>query len=345
MVARVLAVLAAVAMVAGALFVRGSLDDADDGKGSSGTTLRIVCATELAAVCEALDDDDGARVDTQVETAATTAGRLTGLAAGAQAPLDGWLVTAPWPAIVSEARSRAGQDPFLAVGEVLARSPAVLAVRADRDEVLTAACGGEPGWKCLGDVAGKAWTELPGGKAEWGRVKPGHPPVATAAGLTVVGAATVGYFATTDLSRTELEDGGFQSWLRRLEQAGPDAGASPFLTMLQRPTAFDAVGVLEAEAGPALVTARAQKPVLLYPSSVATADVVLATTGGRPGDRLDELVSGTTGRQALATNGWRVEGEKAAAGIRTSLKLPPTSNLPAPGVLDALRQEAVRAAG
>ncbi|MGI8685699.1 MAG: hypothetical protein ACR2MO_11550 [Acidimicrobiales bacterium] len=342
MAARVLAVLVAVAMVTGALFVRGDLDDDDDAGSSS--SLRIVCATELAAVCEALDEDGGNRVDTQVEAAATTADRLTGLAPGLQPPLDGWLVTAPWPAIVAEARDRAGREPFLVAGDVLARSPAVLAVRADRNEVLGAACGGEAGWKCLGEVAGKAWTELPGGKAEWGKVKPGHPPVPTVAGLTVLGSATVGYFGgTTNLSLTELEDSGFQTWLRRLEQARPEGGASPFLTLLQRPSAFDAVGVLEAEAGPALLTARAPKPVLLYPEPVATADVVLATTDGRPGDRLAELVSGTTARRALADAGWRVEGEKPAAGIKTSVLLPPAGNLPAPGVLDALRREVVEA--
>lgn len=342
MAARVLAVVAAVAMVAGALAVRARLDESGE---RSGTTLRLVCATELAAVCEALEDDPGIRVEARVEAATTTADRLIGLAPGVQPPLDGWLTTVPWPAIVAQGRARAAREAFLVPGDVLARSPVVLAVRADRNPVLTAQCGGEPGWKCVGDVAGKAWTELPGGKAEWGRVKPGHPPSPTVAGLTVVGGAAVGYFGTADLSLTELEDGGFQSWLRRIEDASPELAVSPLLTMLQRPSAFDVVGALEAEAGPAMTTARTPKPVLLYPSPVATADVVLATTGDRPAELLAEAVSGSTGVAALVDGGWRVEGRKPAAGIRATVQLPATSNLPEPGVLEALNRQVVQAAG
>jgi len=343
MAARALAVLGAVAMVAGALFVRSNLDD--DGKRAS-TTLRLVCATEMEAVCDALEEQAGSRVETRLEAATVTADRLSGLAPGLEPPLDGWLVTAPWPAIVAETRSRAGQAPFLVPGDVLARSPAVLAVKADRQPVLQAQCNGPPDWKCLGDVAGRPWSDLPGGSAQWGPVKPGHPPVPTAAGLTVLGGATVAYFGgTTDLSLTELEGAAFQSWLRRVEQAVPERPISPFATMLQRPSAFDAVGALEAEAGPALRTARVPKPVLLYPSPVATADVVLATTDDRTGELLAELVSGANGRRALARSGWRVEGERPVAGIRGEIALPRTSNLPEPGVLQALSQIAVRAGG
>lgn len=349
MAPRILAVVAAVAMVAAALVVRGNLDDGGDGSGPSGATPRIVCATELAAVCEALDDDQGSRVETTVEAVDETAKRLIALGPDEAPALDGWLVTAPWPEIVDGTRTRAGGRPLLAAGAVLARSPAVLAVRADRSEVLANACGGQASWKCLGEVAGKEWSDLEGGSAGWGTVKPGHPPARSAAGLTVLGAAAVGYFADipglspADLSLTELADVGFRSWLRRLEQAQLERPGSPFRTMLQGRSAFDAVGVLEAEAGPALQTARTPKPGLLYPSPVVTADVVLATTGSRPNERLTGLLAGTTGRRALVSSGWRVAGEKPAAGVDASMPLPPASNLPAPDVLDALSRQAVEA--
>lgn len=335
MASRILALVAAVAMVAGAIVVRARLDDHDE---RTTTTLRLVCASELAAVCDDLGADAGSRVEVRVEPAIVTADRLSGLAPGLAVPLDGWLVTAPWPAIVAATRARAAADPFLDVGDVLARSPVVLAVRPDRRDALAAACGAEPGWKCLGDEAGRPWADLPGGRVDWGRVKPGHPPVGTAAGLAVLGAATAGFYGrSADLSRADLEDGAYADWLRRLEEAVPDRTATPLLTMLQRPSLFDAVGALEAEAGPALVTARAPKPVLLYPAPVATADVVLATTAGRAGDLLAALASGTTGRRALARHGWRVDGVPAEDGIATSVRLPATSNLPPPDVLDALR--------
>ncbi len=340
MVTRVLAVLAAVAMVAGAIVVRGNVDKDGDGGTTSSTTLRIVCATELAAVCEAL----GSQVGTTVEDASTTADRLTTVGNGQEAPLDGWLVTAPWPEIVDGARTRDGREPLLDAGDVLARSPVVLAVSAARNKVLAAKCNGEVGWKCVGDTAGAPWQDLPNGRPEWGPVKVGHPPATTAGGLTIAAAATVGYFdGSTDLSATELADRGFQNWLRRLE-SGPRIPGSPLLTMLSRPSAFDVVGALEAEAGPAIAAASATNPVLLYPSPVATADVVLATVDRGAGRRVAELLAGTTARRALAAAGWRVGGVPPAAGLRTSVKLPATSNLPEPDVLDALRT-AVEQAG
>lgn len=335
MAARVFAVIAAVAMVAGAIFVRSRIDSHTE---RSSTTLRLVCATEFGAVCDALVATGGNQVVATVEPAATTADRLRALGPADRSPLDGWLVSAPWPRIVADAQSRAGRAETLTAGRVLARSPVVLAVRADRQAALTAQCKVEPGWKCLGDVAGQPWTSLPGGKGEWGTVKPGHPNLTGVAGLAVLGAASVGYFdGRVDLSATDLADDGFLSWLNHLEQAVPNRPESPLQTMLQRPSSFDVVGALEAEAGPLLATARTPKPVLLYPSPVATADVVLATTQSRAARRLGDLVSGKSGRRALATSGWRVEGEPFAPGLATGVKLPATANLPEPGVLEALR--------
>jgi hypothetical protein len=182
------------------------------------------------------------------------------------------------------------------------------------------------------------WDKLPNGKADWGVVTPGLADVTTMTGLAVAGAATVGYFGgRVDLSSTDLADDGYLAWLGRLEQAVPSRPASPFLTMLQHQSAFDAVGTIEAEAGPLLKTARGTTPALLYPSPVATADVVLATTGDPAATRLGALVEGSRGRSALAAAGWRVGGLPPGPGVDTSVILPPTDNLPEPGVLDALR--------
>lgn len=328
-------------MVVGAVVVRGRLDDDEERRT---TTARLVCATELETVCEALAADDDTDVRIEVEAAADTAARLTELAQGQRAPIDGWLVPGPWPTIVAEARRREARDPLLTTGEVLARSPVVLAVWNERTDKLAPHCQDRAvGWRCLGDNAGRPWPDI-GGDADWGPLEVGHAPVSTATGLAVLGAATAGFFAhlpVTALSSAELDDEEYARWLTALEKSIP-AGTRPTVaTMLQRgPSAFDALGTLETEAGPLLHRSpRNPKPTLLYPSPVVTADVVLGTTGGRSAEVLTELVSGAVGRRALAEAGWHVRGEALAHGLRPD-PLPTQSGLPSPGVLDALRQRA-----
>lgn len=341
--ARLLALLAAVAMVVGAVAVRARLDDDEE---RSTTTLRLVCSTELAAVCDALSDDAGSDVRATVEPAADTAARLTALGQGEQPALDGWLVAGPWPAIVDDARERDARVALLEEGQVLARSPVVLAVWPDRADVLGRHCGGGTvGWKCLGDNVGAQWSSLPGGDVRWGSVKPGLPPVSTATGLAVLGAATVAWFGDRPVaSSTDLQEGAYQDWLARLLRAVPATPPATIDTVLRRgPATFDAVGTVEAEAAPVLArTARDPKPTLLYPEPVATADVVLGTTDGRAAGLLRELVAGPTGRRALAAAGWRVPGEPPAPGIDPTVELPADSGLPSPGVLEALRRQAER---
>ncbi len=340
MPARLLAFVAAIVMVVGAVAIRDRMDDKEE---RASTVLRILCATELAPACEAMADDEAAgRLEVAVEPAAETAERLSSAVEGATAvrQLDGWFVTAPWPAIVTEARERAGLEPLMAAGPVLARSPVVLAVWPERGAVLARHCEVPAvGWRCLGESAGRRWEEL-GGRPTWGEVKPGHPEVSSATGLTVVGAATAGYFGRTDEARTDLDDDGYRDWLTRLERSIPSRSASPVEDMLLAgPAAFDAVGAVEAEAGPLLArSARAEKPQLIYPAPMATADVVLSTGQGRRAELLSELVAGSIGAKALALSGWRVDGQPHAQGVPAAPALPSTSGLPSPGVLEALRQ-------
>src|SRR5207248_4244195 len=96
-------------------------------------------------------DPDGA-VEVRVEPAGDTAARLV-KAGGVD--VDGWLVPAPWAGLVDEVRAR-GQLPlrFRATGAPIARSPLVIAMWADRAVALRSACGGQVGWKCIGDHVG-----------------------------------------------------------------------------------------------------------------------------------------------------------------------------------------------
>ena len=342
MPARALAFVAAAAMVVGAIAVRDRLDAREE---RATTVLRLVCATELAAACEAMAETEAAgRLEVTIEPAAQTADRLLAAASGAAVAgaLDGWLVTAPWPAIVAGGRSRAGLDALVAPGPVLARSPVVLAMWADRAAVLARHCQATPpGWRCLGDTAGRRWADL-GGQVTWGPVKPGHPDPSSAIGLTVLGAATAGFFGRSDVARSDLEDEGYRSWLTRLERSITNRSSSPFEDMLLAgPAAFDVVATVEADAAPLLArSARSDKPQLIYPAPVATADVVLGTVPGRAARLLADVVAGRVGRRALATAGWRVEGHPLAPGLTGTPALPPGSGLPDPGLLDALRQVA-----
>src|SRR5205807_533197 len=155
MAKRLLALLAAAAMVAGAVLARDRI------RSSGGETSRprLTCATELATVCTALED----RAIVTVEPAGTTAQRLAGVAAGADPGLDGWLALQPWPALVDNARSRAAAPTLFASSAPapVARSPLTVAIWPDRLRVAQTACGNTPvTWKCLGTVAGPAVLDL-----------------------------------------------------------------------------------------------------------------------------------------------------------------------------------------
>jgi hypothetical protein len=330
---RALAFVLAAGMVAGAVVVRNRIDDREVRRR---TVVRLVCATELAAACDALEASSAPRVEASVEPAARTAERLSQPGA---VDLDGWLVTPPWPDAVDDARERAGQPRlFSPVGAPLARSPLVLVVQKPREAALRASCGGTIGWKCAGTAAPQRWDAI-GGDALWGPVKPWHPDARDeAVGLLIAGQATAAYFGRTDVSTIDLEDSGYLDWLGGLELAVRRTDGS-IATMLTSPAQVDIVGTTEADAGPQIATAAVtQKPVVLYPRPVATADVVLAPIAGSAvTGALRELVGGR-GRRALAEAGWRVDGEEPAPGVVASEALPPGDGLPAPGLLDALRR-------
>jgi hypothetical protein len=344
-VRRFLAVVAAAAMVAGSLALRSRLDDKGSGGGSGGgsQTLRLTCADELEAACRQLERQEGGRLQVTVEPAGTTAARLARAGTG-DTGLDGWLVTSPWPEIVEVERRTAALDPlFQAARPTLARSPLVLVAWKDRAAALASRCsGGVVGWKCLGEAAGTpgGWAAV-GGRPEWGPVKPGHAdPAASDVGALVVAQAAAAWFGRSDLSTTDLDDDGFQRWFAGLERAVPPSAGSPLLNMVVTgPSALDAAGTTEAEAGPLLArSARRGSLALLYPSPMATADVVLAApVGDSRASSLRQVVTGARGRNALAAGGWRVPGLAPVEGVSDNPALAPGSGLPPPGLVDALR--------
>ncbi|MDP9070319.1 MAG: hypothetical protein M3N68_03350, partial [Actinomycetota bacterium] len=333
MAPRILAFLAAVAMVVGAVAVRDRLEGGD-GEPATEAMLRLVCSNELAAACERLDEqEDGLEVT--IEAAGETAGRLAAARPGTGTTVDGWLVAGPWPAIVEETRRSGGMEPLLSTGAVLARSPTVLAVFPTRAEVLRRNCEGEAiAWRCLGDVAGRGTWAAVGGRPEWGPVKViVDDPSSEADGLAVLGAATAAFFQRADVASNDLDDA-YRAWLAGLARAVPSGPVSLEQGLAAGPALLDAYAGLEAEAAPLVATsAQPDKPLLIYPSPVATADVVLGSVPGPRSRRLAELVASRAGRMALATTGWRVPGQPRAAGVPATPALPAESGLPRPGAL------------
>jgi len=332
----------AVVMVAAAVVIRGRIDDhSGSGSGSSSGgsgPVTLVCASELAQACKAIQTSDR-DVHVTVEDAGVTASRLE--TADAATGTDGWLVEAPWPEIVDEARARNGlPDLFAADSSVLARSPLVMAMWNDRLAAISGSCAdGALTWKCVGDVAGKQWSTI-GGQDSWGVVKPGFAdPVTDGIGALVLAQAAVSFFGTTELSADQFNDDGFQRWFRQMATAVPQHPT--FLDMLTfGPSAVDVVGTTEAEAGPGLATSRDKANITItYPAPVATADVVLAQVAGASGgERLARIVGGNTGLDALAAAAWRVPNHPPVTGVSTDVVLPSASGLPSPGAIDALRQ-------
>jgi hypothetical protein len=345
-VQRVGAVLVAVLMVVVAVWIRGLIDD--DGGGDGGT-VRLLCTTELEAACTELADH--ADVSVTVEPAGTTAQSLVALPDEQRPEFDAWLAPGPWSQMVDVQRRVSGLRPAVAApSDPIGRSPLVLVARADRAPVLeaTPGCNATVDWRCVGAVAGRPWTDLPGGQVAWGTVKPAHgDPAASATALLVLSQATSEFLGTADYSRADLENNDeYLDWLSAIERAIPKlppTAASPFAEMLQQlPTAtYDIVGTTEAEAGPGIADAapdRRRALTLLYPEPVVTADVVLAAVAGR-GDSAGDLAGDTDLAAALARSGWRVSGQPTARGVRDTPALPRASGLPQdPGALVALQE-------
>jgi hypothetical protein len=241
---RVIAVVVAVALIIGAVFLRNAFDDDDTAAARDDDPLSVVCATELAAACDALDGS--------VEDAAATASRLID---ESLPEIDVWIAPAPWPAMVDEARASAGRDALFAHADVVARSP------------ITIVAGGDPGdctWRCIGD----------------GEDTLGMPPATSGFGLLVLGAAATDWFGTADFASNDF-DPGFRSWITGL--ADRVVVTDDPVTRILQSRAFLALAVsYEADAKQTLDAAsvdRKQGLSLQYPRPVTYLDATVASVG------------------------------------------------------------------
>jgi hypothetical protein len=227
-------VVVAIALIVGAFFLRRNVieggDDEPDATDGPDPAAELVCVTELEAVCDTLAAADPELAVT-VEAARVTLDRA---AAGESVPL--WLTFEPFPAMAGS----------LAAGDVLAASELAIGTPPGRRDVLAAKCVDQPLWRCVGDLAGDEWGEVPGviepSVGDAGR---------SASGLASFASAVAGYFDTTQLSRTVWEtEPQFIPWVQRLVRAVPVeelTAGTPVATMLTRPSAVNVAGTSDAE--------------------------------------------------------------------------------------------------
>lgn len=311
---RVVALVVAIGLIVAAFAYRNR--DAADVAGPDGE-ITVVCSPEVIDVCT--DAFDG-RADVVAEAAGATYDRLVA-AGGVTTDVDLWVVPGPFATMVAEARQRAARPEIVGETARVGGARVAMAVWKDRAAAMRRSCDVvDITWTCVGQVAGRGSWEQNSGRPEWGLVKAGLPaPDREAAGTVALGAATAGFFGTTDVSSVDLSaNDGYRQWLGGL--AGGAKPGADFTQMLSAgPAVLDLYVGLEPNLQPLLAAAaRGSEATLIYPAPVGVTDVYMVAVG--QGRRLDGGLKDRLER-GLRDAGWtgRADG------------------LPSAGLLDALR--------
>jgi hypothetical protein len=299
-VARLLAILAAVGMIAGAFVFRYGVPggDGDTGDGAGSGAGGLVCAQELGPVCDALP---GAKI----EAAAETFERLVGARSASEAGVADWIAPGPWAEMV-DAQRGAARPAIFEEPEVVGSSPLVLVTRKSQP---IAACGGTATWRCLGDAAQDPAFRL------------GADGGSTPAGLFVRAAALSGFLETTDYAINDLDgQPEAETWFANLDATldrAPSFGARSLTDFVAKQGS--AQGYLTTRRD-AVASTSPDTFDVVAPTPTAAVHVFRArATGGR------DLVNERDLTEALRGAGWNVQPD------------PEDDGLPSAGVLVALR--------
>lgn len=315
---RFAAVVATIALIAGALAIRRMIDDDESSADSSATTTepggapagQMVCITELEVVCKELAAEfPGLTAIT--EPALDTVDRLATVEA-AEAPI--WITVEPFPAMVDVLRTNAGDEGLGWANEPVGATQLAIAVRNGRLRALEAACAGRTTWRCIGDA--ESFADLGGdGAVSVGFGDADH----SAEALAGVAAATAGYFDRTDVVQSDFDaEPGFRVWFRELVTSSSLtslSGGSPLATMLTRP-AVTVASTYDAQFA-SLPAAAAERAELHYPRPAMWLQAVVATPSSLAApDRLVERASTT-----LEGAGWEPTAAADAALLRPATML------------------------
>lgn len=257
------AVVLAAALIVGAVFLRQAITGDDNGGGatdpSSPTDTRapgsgkyqLICSTEFADICNALDNDD---VEVTIQAAGQT---LQSLASVDPTELpDAWLTLDPFPAMLAETRQRPAGLPTPLETTVLASTEPMIAVKPDLEDGVSTLCSGTSLWACLGAQAGQSWSSLDvdfGGNVAMGLPDPANE----ALGLVQFATALAGFFpaAALDDQPWTVATLEFTSWLRAMKSTNTSFSSQTPLDVLAVRPLINVAATTSAEVGEASTSA------------------------------------------------------------------------------------------
>jgi len=262
---RLVAVVLAIGMIAGALYLRGRIDDDDGGAGTSGGGGggTLLCDPQLERVCRAATED------VVVEDAARTAERLL----EGDRPPDAWLTPGPWAGIVDALRP--DETPlFRFPGSVLGGTRLA----------LVASPGAPEGWKVIGTQVGE------------GDLRLGWRDPDSGLGVLQLGAFTAGWFGRDNVATNDF-DPAFEGYIDGITDEARIVRSPVERRLVTFGAEFSAALSTEVEATTLLEAAapgRRGELQPLYPEPVVSVEAVLSGAS----DLADDL------RSALVDEGW-----------------------------------------
>lgn len=280
---RIVALGVAVALVVGALAVRGEraadpLAVGGDDEGGDGPVAgAVICPSDLRVTCDAVEAELPQLTVVRRPSAEVADEASAGLVDGV------WLVPAAWADIVDDARGRAAvaAEPLVRSAPV-ATSPVRMLGPQSRVEALAAVCGqpiADVELSCLARLVDEPWP-APFDANGWGRVGVAVPPPETTTGLMAT-ATVAAAVAGPDFGARELGVPATVEALRRFEGS---------VTGDDQPGRFGVAGRLRAQ-GPSFASFVIEAEALLGPDQdqdAVTGRELLVGFPARP--RLDVLL-------------------------------------------------------
>lgn len=268
---RLVAVVAAIAMIAAAAVIRETVIE-DDRPSVAGGDATLVCAEELPdTVCaDGREEEVGAVFDRIV---------------GGEAAPDIWLTAGPWPEIAAAARAVTGgstRPPFRS-GEVIASTRLVVVVKREPPQ-----CAGAITWRCLGDAAQDDGVRI------------AAPSPATGVRLLIRAAFLTGYLDRSNYATNDFtDDPAAADWLAAVDRGirrGRSFGATSLTDFLVKPGSADVFITTAAEVGQRASSSATE----VVPTPVVRVDATIGAGDVRIPGELAE---------ALRDAGWQVPPE------------------------------------
>jgi hypothetical protein len=281
-VRRALALIVAIGMVVGAVFVRRAIDDDPNASASTNShdpstaTGKVLCARDLGDVCA------GVR-DAIVEDPAVTVDRL---ANGEPLGADAWIVAAAWPQLALERAGRLGHPQSVTVPATpIARTPLAFFLRTASADTVRAQCGASLDWKCLSKNSASVRFDF-------------EDPSTSTAGLLAVIQQATSFYGSSDFGSND-----FRLFDRELAQLKAGRATAPSgATVFERFGLFshaDALAGLTSVGNQQLQRAQFKGNLVVAAASpTIAADVVIATTANPSPVKSDDV------RSAFNKAGW-----------------------------------------